>query len=92
MALGKSAWLPGQGKPDAAAHRGSQYSSEQLMTVIVCMSRSENVWDNAAMDQPSRSRPNAGRKKYVLKRRGRIHRTQLDYGDSTIEHAGRRGT
>ena len=48
-----------RGKPDALLHhsdRGSQYTSEQfqrLMTdhgVICSMSRSGNVWDNAAME------------------------------------------
>ena len=48
-----------RGKPDALLHhsdRGSQYSSEQfqrLMTdhgVVCSMSRSGNVWDNAAME------------------------------------------
>jgi putative transposase len=48
-----------RGKPDALVHhsdRGSQYSSEQFQRLmadhgIVCsMSRSGNVWDNAAME------------------------------------------
>jgi putative transposase len=48
-----------RGKPDALLHhsdRGSQYTSEQfqrLMTgngIICSMSRSGNVWDNAAME------------------------------------------
>jgi putative transposase len=48
-----------RGKPDALLHhsdRGSQCSSEQfqrLMTdhgVVCSMSRSGNVWDNAAME------------------------------------------
>jgi len=48
-----------RGKPDALLHhsdRGSQYTSEQFQKVIadhgvVCsMSRSGNVWDNAAME------------------------------------------
>ena len=48
-----------RGKPDALLHhsdRGSQYSSEQFQRLIlehgiVCsMSRSGNVWDNAAME------------------------------------------
>jgi putative transposase len=46
-----------RGKPDALHHsdRGSQYTSEQfrLMAdhgVICSMSRSGNVWDNAAME------------------------------------------
>jgi putative transposase len=48
-----------RGKPDALLHhsdRGSQYTSEQFQKLmadhgITCsMSRSGNVWDNAAMD------------------------------------------
>jgi hypothetical protein len=48
-----------RGKPDALLHhsdRGSQYSSEQFQKLmadhgITCsMSRSGNVWDNAAME------------------------------------------
>ena len=48
-----------QGKPDALLHhsdRGSQYTSEQFQRlmddhcVICSMSRSGNVWDNAAME------------------------------------------
>jgi putative transposase len=48
-----------QGKPDALLHhsdQGSQYTSEQFQRlmadngVICSMSRSGNVWDNAAME------------------------------------------
>src|SRR5258708_9358944 len=48
-----------RGKPDTLLHhsdRGSQYSSEQFQKlladhgVICSMSRSGNVWDNAAME------------------------------------------
>ena len=48
-----------RGKPDALLHhsdRGSQYTSEQFQRlladhgVICSMSRSGNVWDNAAME------------------------------------------
>ena len=48
-----------RGKPDALLHhsdRGSQYTSEQFQKLmadhgVVCsMSRSSNVWDNAAME------------------------------------------
>ena len=48
-----------RGKPDALPHhsdRGSQYSSDQFQRLmadngVVCsMSRSGNVWDNAAME------------------------------------------
>jgi transposase InsO family protein len=50
-----------RGKPDALLHhsdRGSQYTSEQFQRLmadngVVCsMSRSGNVWDNAATQQP----------------------------------------
>ena len=49
----------GRGKPDALLHhsdRGSQYTSEQFQRLmvdngVVCsMSRSDSVWDNAAME------------------------------------------
>jgi putative transposase len=54
--LGRSIWR--RGKPNALLHhsdRGSQYTSEQFQKlmvdhgVICSMSRSGNVWDNAAM-------------------------------------------
>ena len=58
-----------RGKPDSLLHhsdQGSQYTSEQFQRLmadhgITCsMSRSGNVWDNAAMESFShRSRPNA---------------------------------
>src|ERR1700740_2018103 len=47
---------PGQMKPEQLEIRGSQYTSEQFQKLladhgIVCsMSRSGNVWDNAAME------------------------------------------
>ena len=64
-----------RGKPDALLHhsdRGSQYSSEQfqrLMTdhgVVCSMSRSGNVWDNAAMESffSSLKTERTGRKMY----------------------------
>jgi putative transposase len=52
------------GKPDALLHhsdRGSQYSSEQFQKlladhgVICSMSRSGNVWDNAAIPDQTHS-------------------------------------
>jgi putative transposase len=52
-----------RGKPDALMHHsdwGSQYASEQFQRLmadsgIVCsMSRSGNVWDNAAMELDTR--------------------------------------
>src|SRR6516162_32896 len=64
-----------RGKPDALLHhsdRGSQYTSEQLQRLIadhgvVCsMSRSGNVWDNAAMESffSSLKTERTGRKTY----------------------------
>jgi putative transposase len=64
-----------RGKPDALLHhsdRGSQYASEQfqrLMTdhgVVCSMSRSGNVWDNAAMESffSSLKTERTGRKMY----------------------------
>jgi putative transposase len=56
-ALVMAIWRPG--KPNALLHhsdRGSQYTSEQFQKLmadhgIICsMSRSGNVWDNAAME------------------------------------------
>jgi putative transposase len=56
-ALVMAIWRPG--KPDALLHhsdRGSQYTSEQFQRlmanhgVVTSMSRSGNVWDNAAME------------------------------------------
>jgi putative transposase len=52
-------WWRRRGKPDALLHhsdRGSQYTSEQFQrlmadhSVVWSMSRSGNVWDNAAME------------------------------------------
>ena len=57
-----------RGKPDALLHhsdRGSQYTSEQFQRLmadngVVCsMSRSGNVWDNAAMESFSSPQRNA---------------------------------
>jgi putative transposase len=57
LALCSPIWR--RGKPDALLHhsdRGSQYTSEQFQRLmadsgVVCsMSRSGNVWDNAAME------------------------------------------
>jgi hypothetical protein len=57
MALVMAIWR--RGKPDALLHhsdRGSQYTSEQFQRqmadngVVCSMSRSGNVWDNAAME------------------------------------------
>jgi putative transposase len=64
-----------RGKPDALLHhsdRGSQYTSEQFLRlmadhgVICSMSRSGNVWDNAAMESffSSLKTERTGRKLY----------------------------
>ena len=64
-----------RGKPDAVLHhsdRGSQYTSEQFQKLmadhgVVCsMSRSGNVWDNAAMESffSSLKTERIGRKTY----------------------------
>jgi putative transposase len=64
-----------RGKPDALLHhseRGSQFSSEQFQRLMAnngadcAMSRSGNVWDNAAMESFSSSRKTEriGRKVY----------------------------
>jgi putative transposase len=64
-----------RGKPDALLHhsdRGSQYTSEQFQKLmadhgVVCsMSRSGNVWDNAAMESffSSLKTERTGRKTY----------------------------
>lgn len=64
-----------RGKPDAHLHhydRGSQYTSEQFQRLmadngVVClMSRSGNVWDNAAMESFSRrSRPSGSARQFI---------------------------
>src|SRR5260370_152043 len=79
---GKTCWAEGmvmaiwrRGKPDAMLHhcdRGSQYTSEQFQKLmadhgVVCsMSRSGNVWDNAAMESffSSLKTERTGRKTY----------------------------
>jgi putative transposase len=64
-----------RGKPDALLHhsdRGSQYTSEQFQRlmadhgVVYSMSRSGNVWDNAAMESffSSLKTERTGRKTY----------------------------
>ena len=82
-----------RGKPDALLHhsdRGSQYTSEQFQRLmadhgVVCsMSRSGNVWDNAAMESffSSLKTERTARKTVSNARRGqgrcvRLHRTLL---------------
>jgi len=80
-----------RGKPDALLHhsdRGSQYTSEQFQRLmadhgVTCsMSRSGNVWDNAAMESffSSLKTERVGRKTYRTRdqaRRVRLHRVLL---------------
>ena len=82
-----------RGKPDALLHHsdhGSQYTSEQFQRLmadhgVTCsMSRSGNVWDNAAMESffSSLKTERTARKTYRLPRRGqgrcvRLHRALL---------------
>ena len=82
-----------RGKPDALLHhsdRGSQYTSEQFQRLmadhgVVCsMSRSGNVWDNAAMESffSSLKTERTARKMYRTRdagqsRRVRLHRALL---------------
>ena len=90
-----------RGKPDALLHhsdRGSQYTSEQFQRLmadngIVCsMSRSGNVWDNAAMEsffsslKTERDRPQGlpdARRRQG--RRVRLHREVLQHRPSTLD-------
>ena len=90
-----------RGKPDALLHhsdRGSQYTSEQFQRLmadhgVVCsMSRSGNVWDNAAMEsffsslKTERTRaqnvPNEGRRQG---RRLRLYRALLQSETSALD-------
>ncbi len=77
-----------RGKPDALLHhsdRGSQYTSEQFQRLmadhgVVCsMSRSGNVWDNAAMESffSSLKTERTARKMYRTQRRGQGRRVRL---------------
>ena len=77
-----------RGKPDALLHhsdRGSQYTSEQFQRLmadhgVVCsMSRSGNVWDNAAMESffSSLKTERTARKMYRSRRRGQGRRVRL---------------
>ena len=75
-----------RGKPDALLHhsdRGSQYTSEQFQRLmadhgVTCsMSRSGNVWDNAAMESffSSLKTERVGRKTYRTRDQARAGQT-----------------
>jgi Integrase core domain len=77
-----------RGKPDALLHhsdRGSQYSSEQFQRLIlehgiVCsMSRSGNVWDNAAMESFFSSLKTERTARKVYRTRDEAKADVLDY-------------
>ena len=78
-----------RGKPDALVHhsdQGSQYTSQQFQTfmsdngVTCSMSRSGNVWDNAAMEsffsslKTERIRRQVSRERSVSERPGLVRR------------------
>ena len=89
-----------RGKPDALLHhsdRGSQYTSEQFQKLmadhgVVCsMSRSGNVWDNAAMESffSSLKTERTARKTYRTRDEAKAaYSTTLNA--STIRNAGTR--
>ena len=76
-----------RGKPDALLHhsdRGSQYTSEQFQRLmadhgVVCsMSRSGNVWDNAAMESFFSSlKTERQRAKPIARVTGQVRRVRL---------------
>ncbi len=91
-----------RGRPDALLHhsdRGSQYTSEQFQRLMAdngvdcSMSRSGNVWDNAAMESffsslkteriGSKYIPDAGRRQG---RRVRLHREVLQHHPQALDH------
>ncbi len=86
-----------RGKPDALLHhsdRGSQYTSDQFQWLmadngVVCsMSRSGNVWDNAAMESFSSSlkTERIGKRVYRTRsRRVRLHRAPLQHRPSSLD-------
>ena len=90
-----------RGKPDALLHhsdRGSQYTSEQFQRlmadhgVICSMSRSGNVWDNAAMESffsSLKDRANSAQDVPHARRgqgrRVRLHRTLLQSETETLD-------
>ncbi len=89
-----------RGKPDALLHhsdRGSQYTSEQFQKLmadhgVVCsMSRSGNVWDNAAMESffSSLKTERTGRKTYRTQTRRELMCSTTSSA-STIRNAGTR--
>ena len=90
-----------RGKPDALLHhsdRGSQYTSEQFQRLmadngVVCsMSRSGNVWDNAAMESffSSLKTERTARKTVPNARRGQEPMCSTTSSASTIRNAGTR--
>jgi putative transposase len=89
-----------RGKPDALLHhsdRGSQYTSEQFQRLmidhgVVCsMSRSGNVWDNAAMESffSSLKTERTARKIYRTRMRPRLT-SSIILSASTIRTDGTR--
>ena len=77
-----------RGKPDALLHhsdRGSQYSSEQFQKlladhgVICSMSRSGNVWDNAAMESFFSSLKTERTARKVYRTRDQVRADVFDY-------------
>ena len=90
-----------RGKPDALLHhsdQGSQYTSQQFQTLmsdngVTCsMSRSGNVWDNAAMEsffsslKTERVRRQVYRTRDAARgRRVRLHREVLQHDPQTLD-------
>ncbi len=89
-----------RGKPDALLHhsdRGSQYTSEQFQRLmadhgVVCsMSRSGNVWDNAAMESFFSSLKTERTARRMYRTRDDAKADVFDYIErSTIRNAGTR--
>jgi putative transposase len=87
-----------RGKPDALLHhsdRGSQYTSEQFQRlmadhgVVRSMSRSGNVWDNAAMESFfSRRRPSVQHASSIEPETKRRLMCSTTSNASTIQNAG----
>ena len=77
-----------RGKPDALLHhsdQGSQYSSQQFQTLMIdngvtcSMSRSGNVWDNAAMESFFSSLKTERIKRHVYRTRDAARADVFDY-------------
>ena len=90
-----------RGKPDALMHhsdRGSQYTSEQFQRLmadhgIICsMSRSGNVWDNAAMESffSSLKTERTGQKTYRSREEAKVWTCSITSNASTTRSAGTR--